>query len=142
MNIDSIRNGIVIDHIKAGQGMEIYHLLNLETLDCSIALIKNACSRKEGKKDIIKIDSDLDLNLDVLGYINPDITINIIKDGQRIRKFHPQLPERLTNVIKCKNPRCITSVEQEIGHIFKLTDRENRVYRCVYCESKAKSENS
>ncbi|MDD3394037.1 MAG: aspartate carbamoyltransferase regulatory subunit [Clostridia bacterium] len=141
MNIDSIRNGIVIDHIKAGQGMEIYHLLNLETLDCSIALIKNACSGKVGKKDIIKIDSDLNLNLDVLGYINPEITINIIKDGQRIRKFHPQLPERLTNVIKCKNPRCITSVEQEIDHIFKLTDRENRIYRCVYCESKAKSEN-
>ncbi|WP_312046673.1 aspartate carbamoyltransferase regulatory subunit [Anaerotignum sp.] len=140
MNIDSIRNGIVIDHIKAGQGMEIYHLLNLETLDCSIALIKNACSGKIGKKDIIKIDADFDLNLDVLGYINPDITINVIKDGQRMKKFHPQLPERLTNVIKCKNPRCITSVEQEIDHVFKLTDGDNRVYRCIYCESKAKGE--
>ncbi|WP_352400415.1 aspartate carbamoyltransferase regulatory subunit [Anaerotignum sp.] len=138
MNIDAIRNGIVIDHIKAGQGMEIYHLLNLEALDCSIALIKNAGSGKIGKKDIIKIDADLHLNLEVLGYINPDITINIIKDGQRIKKFHPQLPEKLTNVIKCRNPRCITSVEQEISHIFKLTDRENRVYRCIYCESKAK----
>lgn len=141
MNIDSIRNGIVIDHIKAGQGMEIYQLLNLEALDCSIALIKNACSSKIGKKDIIKIDADLELDLDVLGYINPDITINIIKDCKRIKKFHPELPEKLTNVIKCKNPRCITSVEQEINHIFKLTDRENRVYRCIYCESKAKSEN-
>ncbi|AMJ41930.1 aspartate carbamoyltransferase regulatory subunit [Anaerotignum propionicum] len=140
MNIDSIRNGIVIDHIKAGQGMEIYQLLNLEALDCSIALIKNASSGKIGKKDIIKIDADFDLNLDVLGYINPDITINVIKDGQRIKKFHPQLPERLTNVIKCKNPRCITSVEQEIDHVFKLTDGENRVYRCIYCESKAKGE--
>ncbi|WP_313530098.1 aspartate carbamoyltransferase regulatory subunit [Anaerotignum sp.] len=138
MNIDAIRNGIVIDHIKAGQGMEIYHLLNLEALDCSIALIKNAGSGKIGKKDIIKIDADLDLDLDVLGYINPDITINIIKDGQRIKKFHPELPEKLTNVIQCKNPRCITSVEQEISHIFKLTDRENRIYRCIYCESKAK----
>lgn len=142
MNIDSIRNGLVIDHIKAGQGMEIYHLLNLESLGCSIALIKNACSKKVGKKDIIKIDADLDLNLDVLGYINPEITINVIKDGQRIMKFHPELPERLTNVIKCKNPRCITSVEQEINHIFKLTDRENRIYRCIYCESKAKSEHN
>ncbi|WMI81758.1 aspartate carbamoyltransferase regulatory subunit [Anaerotignum sp. MB30-C6] len=141
MHIESIRNGIVLDHINAGQGMEIYHLLNLEALDCSIALIKNACSRKIGKKDIIKIDASLDLDLDVLGYIDPEITINIIKDGQRVKKFHPQLPERLTNVIKCKNPRCITSVEQEINHVFKLTDRENRVYRCIYCESKAKSEN-
>ena len=140
MNIDSIRNGIVIDHIKAGQGMEIYQLLNLEALDCSIALIKNASSGKIGKKDIIKIDADFDLNLDVLGYINPDITINVIKDGQRIKKFHPQLPQRLTNVIRCKNPRCITSVEQEIDHVFKLTDGENRVYRCIYCESKAKAE--
>jgi aspartate carbamoyltransferase regulatory subunit len=141
MNIDSIRNGIVIDHIKAGLGMEIYHLLNLEALDCSIALIKNASSGVMGKKDIIKIDADFELDLDVLGYINPDITINVIKDGQRVRKFHPELPEKLTNVIRCKNPRCITSVEQEIDHIFKLTDRENRVYRCIYCESKAKGEN-
>lgn len=138
MNIDSIRNGIVIDHIRAGQGMEIYHLLNLETLDCSIALIKNAPSSKIGKKDIIKIDADLSLDLDLLGYIDPEITINIIRDGQRVQKFHPELPERLTNVIQCQNPRCITSVEQEISHIFKLTDRENRVYRCIYCESKAK----
>ena len=141
MNIDSIRNGIVIDHIKAGQGMEIYHLLNLEALNCSIALIKNASSRKIGKKDIIKIDANLELDLDALGYINPEITINVIHDGQRIRKFHPDLPQKLTNVIQCKNPRCITSVEQEIDHVFKLTDRENRIYRCIYCESKAKGEN-
>ncbi|MFV0315101.1 MAG: aspartate carbamoyltransferase regulatory subunit [Anaerotignum sp.] len=138
MNIDAIKNGIVIDHIKAGQGMEIYHLLKLETLDCSIALIKNAYSGKVGKKDIIKIDASLDLDLDILAYINPDITINIIHDGQRVKKFHPELPEKLTNVIKCKNPRCITSVEQEINHSFKLTDREKRIYRCIYCESKSK----
>lgn len=137
MNIDSIRNGIVIDHIKAGQGMAIYNQLNLESLDCSIALIKNACSGKIGKKDIIKIDADLDLNLEVLGYINPEITINVIKNDERIKKFHPELPERLTNVLRCKNPRCITSIEQEINHTFKLTNRKERVYRCIYCESKA-----
>jgi aspartate carbamoyltransferase regulatory subunit len=138
MNIDSIRNGIVIDHIKAGQGMEIYYLLNLESLDCSTALIKNACSEKTGKKDIIKIDSEMEIDLDILGYVNPDITINVIKDDKRIKKFHPELPEKLTNVIKCSNPRCITSIEQEINHTFKLTDRDNRVYRCIYCEAKAK----
>ena len=121
--------------------MEIYQLLNLEALDCSIALIKNASSGKIGKKDIIKIDANLELDLDVLGYINPDITINVIHNCQRIKKFHPDLPQKLTNVIRCKNPRCITSVEQEIDHVFKLTDRENRIYRCIYCESKAKGEN-
>lgn len=138
MKIDSIKNGIVIDHIRAGKGMELYHFLHLDNLDCSIALIKNVPSKKLGKKDIIKVDTDLRLNLDILGYIDPGVTINIIKNGERVEKFHPQLPERLTNIIQCKNPRCITSVEQEIPHIFKLTDRETGVYRCIYCESKAK----
>ena len=139
MKIGSINNGIVIDHIRAGKGMELYHFLNLDHLDCSIALIKNAPSQKMGKKDIIKVDTALDLDLDILGYIDPNVTINIIKNGERVEKFHPQLPERLTNIIQCKNPRCITSVEQEIPHIFKLTDRERGEYRCIYCESKAKN---
>lgn len=138
MKIDSINNGVVIDHIRAGKGMELYHFLDLDHLDCSIALIKNAPSHKMGKKDIIKIDTELDLDVDILGYIDPNVTINIVKDGSCINKFHPQLPEKLTNIIQCKNPRCITSVEQEIPHIFKLTDKETGEYRCIYCESKAK----
>ena len=139
MNIDSIKNGIVIDHIEAGKSMELYHFLNLENLDCSVALIKNVVSKKMGRKDIIKIDDDINIDLDVLGYIDPNSTVNIIKDGNLVKKCHLELPEKLTNVIKCKNPRCITSVEQEINHIFKLTDRERRIYRCIYCESKAKN---
>ncbi len=139
MNIDSIKNGIVIDHIEAGKSMELYHFLNLENLDCSVALIKNVVSKKMGRKDIIKIDDDINIDLDVLGYIDPNSTVNIIKDGKLVKKCHLELPEKLTNVIKCKNPRCITSVEQEINHIFKLTDRERRIYRCIYCESKAKN---
>lgn len=139
MNIDSINNGIVIDHIKAGKSMEIYHFLNLGELDCSVAIIKNVVSKKMGRKDIIKIDADLNVDLDVLGYIDPDITVNIIKDGKLSKKAHLELPEKITNVIKCKNPRCITSVEQDIDHIFRLTDKENAVYRCLYCESKAKT---
>lgn len=138
MNIDSIKNGIVLDHIKAGKSMEIYEYLNLRELDSSVAIIKNAPSRKMGKKDIIKIDEEIDLNLDVLGYIDADITINIIKDGKRSEKKHLELPETVKNVIKCRNPRCITSTEQEIDQIFKLADRENRIYRCIYCESRAK----
>lgn len=138
MNIDSIHNGIVIDHIKAGKGMELYALLNLEALDCSIALIKNASSGKMGKKDIIKITGNIDLNLGALAYCDPNVTINIIKDGVRVDKFSPHLPQELVNVIQCKNPRCITSIEQELSHVFKLTDEENRIYRCLYCESKAK----
>ena len=138
MNIDSIKNGIVLDHIKAGKSMEIYEYLNLGELDSSVAIIKNAPSRKMGKKDIIKIDEEIDLNLDVLGYIDADITINIIKDGKRSEKRHLELPETVKNVIKCRNPRCITSTEQEIDQIFKLADRENRIYRCIYCESRAK----
>lgn len=140
MNIDSIQNGIVMDHIKAGKGLDLFHQLKLERLDCSVALIINASSKKMGKKDIIKVDADLDLDLDILGYIDPDITVNIIKDGKRMGKLRPQLPERLTNIIQCKNPRCITVEEQEIQHIFQLTDREKRIYRCIYCESQAKRE--
>lgn len=138
MNIDSIKNGIVIDHIRAGRGMEIYKFLKLEALDCSVAIIKNAASRDMGRKDIIKIDAELDVDLNALGYIDPGVTINIIKDGSRVEKYHPELPERISNIVRCKNPRCITATEQELSHIFKLTDRENRVYRCIYCESKAK----
>ena len=140
MHIDEITNGIVIDHIKAGKAMEIYKLLNLDQLECSIAIIKNVNSKKMGKKDIIKIDEALDVNLDALGYIDNGITINTIENGVKTNKRHCELPERITNGVKCKNPRCITSVEQEIDHVFKLTDRENKVYRCIYCEMKAKSE--
>lgn len=138
MKVGSINNGVVIDHITAGKGMKLYHFLNLDHMDAPIALIKNAPSDKMGKKDIIKVDAELDLNLDVLGYIDPNVTINVIKDGECVEKFHPQLPEKLTNIIQCNNPRCITSIEQEIPHIFKLTDKENGEYRCIYCESKAK----
>lgn len=138
MNIDSIKNGIVIDHITAGKGMEIYKLLGLDSLDCSVALIKNVSSRKMGKKDIIKIDSDFDVDTDILGFVDPDVTVNIIKNGKTAEKKTIGLPERLTNVLTCKNPRCISATEQELPQIFKLTDRERRVYRCLYCETKAK----
>ena len=134
MNIDSIRNGYVIDHIQAGKSFEIYNYLNLGDLDTSVAIIKNAKSNKTGKKDIIKIDEKSDINLDILGYLDPNITVNKIKDGKIVEKFHPSLPEKLVNIIKCKNPRCITSIEQELPHICELTDRENVVYRCKYCE--------
>ena len=137
MNIDSITNGVVIDHITAGNGMKLYELLGLADLDCSIAIIKNAASDKLGKKDIIKIDADIPVNLDVIGYVDPGATINIIRNGQLVEKRNIDAPELLVNVIKCKNPRCITSCEQEIDHIFKLTDREHNVYRCIYCETKA-----
>lgn len=136
MKIDSIKNGIVLDHIKAGKSMEIYKYLGLDKLDCSVAIIKNVPSNKMGKKDIIKIADNLDLNLDVLGYIDPDITVCYIQDSVIVEKKHLELPERITNIIRCKNPRCITSVERELDHVFKLTDRENRIYRCLYCEAK------
>ena len=139
MNIDSINNGIVIDHIEAGKSMEIYKYLGLENLDCSIAIIKNVKSKKTGKKDIIKIDNDIDVNMDILGYIDTNITVNIIKNGSIIKKAHMELPEKLVNIVKCKNPRCITSTEQEIEQVFNLTDRKNRVYRCKYCEMQAKN---
>lgn len=138
MNIDSIKNGIVIDHITAGRSMKIYRLLGLESLDCSVALIKNVTSRKTGKKDIIKIDSDFDVDTDILGYVDPGVTVNIIRDGTIAEKRTLELPTELTDVLKCKNPRCITSTEQELPHIFRLTDKEHRVYRCIYCETKGK----
>lgn len=138
MKVDSIINGIVIDHITAGKGMKIYSLLGLDSLQCSVALIKNAPSRKMGKKDIIKIDSDFDVNFEILGFVDPDVTVNIIKNGSTVEKKTIELPEKLTNVLKCKNPRCISATEQELPHIFKLADKEERIYRCLYCETKAK----
>ena len=138
MTVDEIKNGIVIDHITAGKGMKIYNLLGLDNLECSIALIKNAPSRKMGKKDIIKIDADINLDTDIIGYVDPDITVNIIKNGINVEKKSIALPEKLTNVLKCKNPRCITGTEQELPQVFTLADREERVYRCLYCETKAK----
>ena len=138
MNIDSIKNGIVIDHITAGRGMKIYQLLNLDALDCSVAIIKNGHSEKMGKKDIIKIETEGELNLDIIGYVDPGATVNVIRDGRLIEKKTPELPETLTDVIFCKNPRCITSVEQELSHVFRLTDKQNKVYRCLYCETQAK----
>ena len=138
MKIDPIKNGIVIDHIEAGKGMEVYNFLNLDELGCTVALIKNVPSKKTGKKDIIKIDADIALDFDVLGYIAPEVTVNYIKNGENVMKKKLELPEVLKNVIKCKNPRCITSCEQEIEHIFKLVDKDKKVYRCIYCEAKAK----
>ncbi len=138
MNIDSIINGIVIDHIEAGKGMELYGLLKLDELDCSIALIKNVNSSKMGKKDIIKIDAQIDIDMDILGYVDPGATINIIKGGKLVEKKKISLPKTLTNVICCKNPRCITTTEQELKHIFKLVDEDKRIYRCIYCDTNAK----
>ena len=137
MNIDSISNGIVIDHITAGRGMELYELLGLGKLDCSVAIIKNAHSEKLGNKDNIKIDSEIPVNLDVIGYVDPGVSINIIRDGKLVEKKRIGMPELLIDVIFCKNPRCITSTEQELKHVFRLTDRVNKVYRCIYCETKA-----
>ncbi len=139
MNIDSITNGIVIDHITAGRGMVLYELLGLDELECSVAIIKNVSSSKMGKKDIIKIDADINVNLDVVGYVDSDVTVNVISKGKLVDKKKIGLPEKLTNVIKCKNPRCITSQENEIEHIFRLTDKENRFYRCIYCDTKEKA---
>ncbi|MBQ6998611.1 MAG: aspartate carbamoyltransferase regulatory subunit [Clostridia bacterium] len=136
MNIDSIKNGIVIDHIEAGKGMEIYNLLKLDTLGCSVAIIKNASSNKMGKKDIIKVDAKIDLDMDILGFVSPSATVDIIRDGVLIEKKKITLPEKLVNVIYCKNPRCISSTEQELPHIFNLTNKESREYRCIYCETK------
>ena len=119
LNISGINNGVVLDHIQAGKSMDIYHYLNLQELDCQIAIIKNAKSSKMGKKDIIKIDADLDVDLNALGYIDSDITINIIENGKRVKKYHPELPEYISNVVKCKNPRCITTTEQELPHIYR-----------------------
>jgi len=136
MNIDGITNGLVIDHIEAGKGMELYNALHLGDLKCSVALIKNVNSHKMGKKDIIKVDEVIDLDLSVLGFIDPNITVNTIKNNERIGKSHIELPKEVKNIIKCRNPRCITSTEQELPHIFKLTDEQKRTYRCLYCETK------
>ncbi len=138
MIIGQIKDGIVIDHITAGKGMTLYNFLGLDLIDCQVALIKNADSVKMGKKDIIKIDRVIELNMDALGYLDPGATVNIIKDSKIAKRYATILPERVENVIKCKNPRCITTVEQELPHIFTLTDKDKRVYRCLYCESKAK----
>lgn len=138
MIIGQIKNGIVIDHITAGQGMTLYNFLGLDKLNCQVALIKNAESVKMGRKDIIKIDQVIELDLDALGYLDPGVTVNIIEDSKLAKRQNIEIPERIENVIKCKNPRCITTVEQELPHIFTLQDKENRVYRCLYCESKAK----
>ncbi len=140
MRVDSVKNGIVIDHIACGKAMQIYDMLSLDQLDCTVAILKNVPSRKMGKKDIIKIDCNMDINFDVLGFISPNITVDIIRDGKVAEKRHIDLPEQVVNTLKCKNPRCITSTEQDINHIFKLTDREKGIYRCVYCDTKAKTE--
>ena len=136
MIIGTIVDGIVIDHIPAGRAMDLYRALGLDKLECEVAVIKNASSGKYGKKDILKINEVIDLNYDMLGYIDPHITVNIIRGGERMEKIHPHLPETITGVIRCKNPRCITSIEQELPHIFRLTDREHGVYRCLYCDTK------
>ena len=136
LNIGGLKEGVVIDHIKAGGAMEIYNYLGLENLDCSVAIIKNAKSNKMGKKDIIKIEGPITVNLEVLGVLDENITINVIQDNKIVEKKALPLPEVVTNVIKCKNPRCINSIEQELPHRFKLTDKKNRIYRCMYCEQK------
>ncbi len=138
MIIGQIKDGIVLDHITAGKAMDIYNVLKLGKLDCTVALIKNADSPKMGKKDIIKIGTLLDIDLDVLGYLDPGITVNVIRDSKVAERRHLALPQRVVGVIKCKNPRCITSIEQEIVHEFKLTDPSKKVYRCIYCEQQTK----
>ena len=139
MNIDSVTNGIVLDHIKAGRAMQVYAALHLEDLGCTVAIIKNVKSRKMGKKDLIKIDEMIDLDVDALGFIDPDITINIIKEGALVEKRKLKLPKALTNVLRCKNPRCITTIEQEVDQLFRLTCECPPVYRCVYCETASQS---
>lgn len=138
MNIDSIKNGIVIDHIQAKRGMEIYEALNLKDLDCSVAIITNAKSKKMGIKDIIKIDQDLEIDINMIGVIEPNATINIVKNDKLVDKYRVKLPEKIVNIAKCQNPRCITSIEKDLDQIFTLTDRENQVYRCKYCEMSLK----
>ena len=137
MIIGQIYDGIVLDHITAGNGIRIYDILGLGKLDCTVAMIKNAESSKMGKKDIIKIGQVMDIDFDVLGYIDPGITVNIIREGKLVKREHLSLPEKVTGLIKCRNPRCITSCEQELKHVFRLTDRESKTYRCIYCETEA-----
>ena len=137
MIIGQIKDGIVLDHITAGRGMEIYRILKLHELDCTVAMIENAESVKLGRKDIIKVGKVIDLNFDILGFIDPGITVNIINDGKLVKRAHLKLPERIRDVTRCKNPRCITSTEQELTHEFRLTDPARKVYRCIYCENEA-----
>lgn len=141
MKVDSIKNGIVLDHITAGKVMEVYRALGLDRLDCTIAILKNVPSHKMGRKDILKIDNDFDIDLDVLGYLDHNITVSYIKDGQTVEKKHLELPKRIKNVVRCKNPRCITSVERGIDQEFYLANREKKIYRCVYCDARVE-ENS
>lgn len=138
MNIDSIQNGYVIDHITAGTSMELYNALKLDTLDCCVAIIRNVTSTKMGKKDIIKIDALIDLDMDVLGYIDAGVTVNIVRNGVIEEKCNIRLPEEIRDVIRCDNPRCITSIEQELPQIFRLADEEHHLYRCIYCDTAAK----
>ncbi len=138
MKVDEIKTGFVIDHIESGMGMRLYELLGLSSLDCPIAIIMNAPSRKMGKKDIIKIDADIQINLEVIGFVDPQATVNVIRDGVLVEKKTIKAPETLTNVLKCTNPRCITSTEQDLPHVFKLTGGGERIYRCAYCEAKQK----
>jgi aspartate carbamoyltransferase regulatory subunit len=138
MNVDGINSGIVLDHIKAGKSMEIYRYLNLDELDCCVAIIKNVKSNRMGRKDIIKIDAEINLDFEILGYLDPNITVNVIKEGRLVEKKHLMLPRLLKNVIKCKNPRCISLTERETDHVFKLTSPEEGIYRCIYCDTEAK----
>ena len=139
MNIDSIQNGVVLDHIQSGKSMDIYKYLHLDELDCSVAIIKNVRSDRMGRKDIIKIDSPMDVDLDVLGYIDPNITVNIIRNGVRVEKKHLELPQKLVNIIHCKNPRCITVAEPQLDAIFLLSDPEKHANRCAYCDTEKAS---
>ena len=138
LNISGIREGVVLDHIQAGKSMDIYRYLRLGELDCTVAIIKNAKSNKMGRKDIIKIDREMDLDWDLIGYVDPSITVNIIRNGKLAEKRSLKLPERIRGVLTCRNPRCITSVEQELPQEFILTDPEKHTYRCIYCETQAK----
>ena len=137
MNVDSIRDGIVIDHIAAGNAMKLYRLLGLDGLDVPVAMITNVVSAKLGRKDIIKIDADIPVDTNVIGYVDPGATVNIIRRGELAEKKRIAMPETLVNVLKCKNPRCISSCEQELDQVFRLSDREKKEYRCVWCETKA-----
>ena len=137
MKIDAIKNGIVIDHIDAGCGMQIYQMLGMDKLSCPVALLRNVPSKKLGHKDIIKVDGELDIDLDILGYFSPNVTVNFIRDGKLVDKRHIDLPTRITDLLRCKNPRCITTTEQDIHHIFRLADPDKRTYRCIYCDAKA-----
>ena len=138
LSVGRISEGFVLDHIQAGKSMEIYKYLNLDKLDCTVAIIKNARSEAMGLKDIIKIDDEIDIDLDVVGFVDPGTTVNIIKDGVVVEKKRLELPERLVNVIRCKNPRCITTVEPSLDQVFRLTDRNRRIYRCIYCDAERK----